>query len=321
MADIAKDAKIKPDEPTLSGISRLLGFLWRETWNHAGRTASGDADALHDMRVALRRLRSCLENFEGEKTTPVVTASLRREFQEYRSELGKIGDALGYVRDHDVLDGYLKTYALERLKIKLGENLHAQTQYSGLLAFERALQDERAKVFAPMVKRINKARRPEGLQENFARWALGLPAAAAPAQTLRETARLLLPIRIAEVLALQNTLDDAADEIGHHDLRKALRRLRYTLETLGPCFNASAEEIKTHLKTLVELQDVLGEMQDRAVLHEKAMECFGDDESTLPPDIAAFLRYGTYRKRRLLGQVRALWRKTLEQEMNPFVLT
>ena len=65
MADIAKRAEVQPEEPAVAGVSRMADYLWDEVWNHADQTASGDADALHDMRVAIRRLRSLLQNFEG----------------------------------------------------------------------------------------------------------------------------------------------------------------------------------------------------------------------------------------------------------------
>src|SRR5690606_8693594 len=98
----------------------------------------------------------------------------------------------------------------------------------------------------------------------------------------------------------------------------SLRRLRYTFETLGPCY---AGDVKPHIKTLVELQDLLGEMQDRAVLHMTALGAFGvpvqfTEEGIrptmpeeVPEDVAAFLTYGTNRRTRLLGQVRGLWKK------------
>ena len=77
-----------------------------------------------------------------------------------------VGDALGAVRDFDVLDDYLKDYARERLKSKVAAS-------PGLAEFERYLQNERATAFAPMVKRINKSRAQGELQEEFARYVLG----------------------------------------------------------------------------------------------------------------------------------------------------
>jgi len=312
MADIAKEAEVQPDAPAVVGVSRMANYLWIEVWKRGDKTAAGDAEALHDMRVAIRRLRSLLENFEGEKKSPVLNSKLRNEFREQRAELGKLGDALGFVRDHDVLDEYLKTYAETRLKIKLNSKA---TEYSGLLAFERFLQDERATAFAPMVKRINKSRRSDALQEEFARWALGLPGASAPDVSLQEIAHKLLPIRLDEIASHADSLEDGHAEEEQHELRKSLRRLRYTFETLAPCFDT---DVKPIVKKLVGLQDLLGEMQDRAVLHAKALEAFGvrsgstpeaPPPETIPADVAAFLKYGSERRKRLLTQVRALWKE------------
>ncbi len=316
MADIAKAASIEPDAPVLEGVSRLANTLWRDTWKYADKTAQGDADGLHDMRVAIRRLRSLLQNFEGEKEAPILTTSLRSELREHRNSLSKLGDALGVVRDYDVLGDYLKDYTANRLKTPLDEST------PGLLIFERHLQDRRAKAFAPMVKRINKSRRSQGLYEQFGRWALGLPAAAAPGLTLADTARNLLAVRLDEIETHADALDAAHVEVEQHELRKSLRRLRYTFETLGPCY---AGEVKPYIKTLVELQDLLGEMQDRSVLHMTALGAFGvpvqfTEEGMrptmpeeVPEDVAAFLKYGTTRRARLLGQVRGLWKKQQDE--------
>src|SRR4051812_43344386 len=116
MADIAQESGIVADEPALAGLSKLLNYLWTVAWQYAQGTIDGDAEALHDMRVAVRRLRSVMQNFEGTKTTPLLNSSLRRELRNYRSSLGRIGNALGAVRDLDVLDGYLKEYASKRLR-------------------------------------------------------------------------------------------------------------------------------------------------------------------------------------------------------------
>lgn len=306
MADIAQEAGVVADEPVLIGLSKLLSYLWNVVWQHAPGTIDGDADALHDMRVAIRRLRSLLENFEGSKTAPLLGSSLRRELRDYRSTLGRIGDALGAVRDQDVLDDYLKEYAKKRLKCEVAAS-------PGLAVFERYLQNERAAAFGPMVKRLNKSRSTPGLREEFARFALGLPAADAPPMMLQDAARQLLPARIDEVLSHREVLNDPLNVDAHHDLRKTLRRVRYTLETLAPCFN---EPVKPHIKTLVQLQDVLGEMQDRTVLAENARRAFGikhEAEDALPEDVTEFLRYGEARRRRLLMEARKQWNDLLER--------
>lgn len=305
MADLAQDAGLVADEPTLAGASKLFGYLWGVAWSHAAGTLAGDADALHDMRVAIRRLRSALQNFEGPKDAPLLGPRLRGELAAQRRKLSKLGDALGAVRDRDVLDDYLKDYAKTRLK-------SAVADAPGLAHFERHLQVERATAFAPMTRRIQRAQGEAGLHEEFARFALGLPAVlqceSAPSLSLREAARRILPQRVDEVMAHAPALDDGNDAVGHHELRKSLKRLRYSLEFFAPCFD---EPVKPHLKTLTRLQDMLGEMNDRHVLQDTARRAFKAErnaqDGALPDDVAAFLSYGEGRARRLLTQVRTQW--------------
>jgi CHAD domain-containing protein len=176
------------------------------------------------------------------------------------------------------------------------------------------------------VKRVNRAQEPGAVRETVARWALGLPAAetslTTPPMTLRDAAQQILPQRIEEVLGHAPVLQDVNNAEGHHELRKAMKRLRYSLEFFAPC---ASEPVKPHVKTLTGLQDLLGEMNDRHVLSQQAARAFGqsvhqhstDDEDAdsdaFPADVAAFLKYGEGRARRLLQQVRTEWQK-LESE-------
>jgi CHAD domain-containing protein len=305
MTDIAKDAKIIGDESLLKGARKLLWHLWQVAWQNAPGTLEGDAEALHDMRVAVRRLRSALQNFEGEKKkaeTSLVAPHLRREMQGWRKKLGRLGDELGAVRDYDVLNDYLDDYAKTRLRAPIAED-------SGLAELRRYFLDERSKAFKVMVKRVNKAARPQNLREEFGRYSLGLPAAGEPNPPLKTAVQPIIPHRKVEVLSHAPSLDDPNDEFGQHELRKSLKRLRYTLEFFTPCFEV---EVKNHVKQITQLQDTLGEMQDRSVLHEKVIEAFGQDQTQWPLDIANFMRYGANRRRRLLTQAREQWAKLNE---------
>ncbi len=315
MADIAQDAALQADDSVLCAAGKLFCYLWGVAWKHAPETVAGDADALHDMRVAIRRLRSALQNFEGSKEAPLLGKRLRRELAKQRKELGRLGDVLGAVRDYDVLDDYLKEYAKERLKQPLDSA-------PGLVHFERFLQTERAQAFGPLVKRVNRAQEPGEVRETIARWALGLPAAetsmSTPSMTLRQAAQQILPQRVEEVLGHTSALQNPDDAEGHHELRKSMKRLRYSLEFFAPC---AAQPVKKHVKTLTKLQDLLGEMNDRHVLSQQAARAFGqaaheyseEDDNVFPNDVVAFMKYGENRAQRLLQQVSSQWQK-LESE-------
>lgn len=67
-----------------------------------GTRAGDDIEALHDMRVASRRLRAALSVFA--KVFP------EEEFRRFDRQIGDITDALGGVRDLDVKIDYLRNY-------------------------------------------------------------------------------------------------------------------------------------------------------------------------------------------------------------------
>jgi CHAD domain-containing protein len=289
MAEIGIEAGVSRDETALASASKLFVFLWSEAWRSAPATVQGDAEALHDMRVALRRLRTGLQNFEGEGDAPILSPHLRRELKSWRGAIGKLGDRLGAVRDFDVLADYVRDFAKD-------------AGSPGLQKFEAALAHERKKNFAPMTRKIERAGQPNRLREEFARWALGLPGAYCAAQlSTGEAANHILPARLDEALALGNALTEG-DEEAQHELRRTLRRIRYTLETLSPCFD---KQVKKPVKRLVELQDKLGEMQDRIVLQEWLAHSFKD----MPDDVKALSQHGMKRREELLEEVRALWQK------------
>jgi CHAD domain-containing protein len=296
MADIAQDAGISPDQSAAQGASQLFFYLWSSAFEHAVGTQNGDADALHDMRVDLRRLRTAMSNFEGAKSSPLLSKALRLEIRGARGDIGKLGDKLGAVRDFDVLEDYVRAYAKNQLKAEM-------ESAPGLSLLLETLEKEREEVFKPMVKALKKAMREDELREEFGRWALGIPAAKSSAISYQEAAQIVLSTRIDEVFSHQNSLEEGAEEEEQHELRKSLRRVRYTLETMSVCF---AKPIKPFVKTLVEMQDTLGEMQDRAVLQSVVNRVFGEEKR--PADVAQFLAHGQKRKNYLLGHTRHLWK-------------
>ena len=75
----------------------LLGSLASQV-NRAART--GDAEAIHDLRVAIRRLSRCLRVF-----APFYPA---RSWKPMRRRLSGLMDACGSVRDRDIAIGLLE---------------------------------------------------------------------------------------------------------------------------------------------------------------------------------------------------------------------
>ena len=65
--------------------------------------------------------------------------------------------------------------------------------------------------------------------------------------------------RLEELLCLQGCLDNPDDLEGHHNLRIAAKRLRYTLEICNVAFE---KQLKEYVKTIKRIQTLLGDIHD-----------------------------------------------------------
>lgn len=68
---------------------------------HESGSLAGNVESVHDMRVAVRRLRVALSNF--------AVCVAKEDRKRLRSSLENLADALGGVRDMDVMIASLKT--------------------------------------------------------------------------------------------------------------------------------------------------------------------------------------------------------------------
>jgi CHAD domain-containing protein len=104
---------------------------------HESGSLAGDVESVHDMRVAVRRLRVALSNF--------AVCVPKEDRKRLRSKLENLADALGGVRDMDVMIVALKTsptprpdqekYAVSaligRLRARRRSRLRALMKYLG----------------------------------------------------------------------------------------------------------------------------------------------------------------------------------------------
>ncbi len=214
-----------------------------------------DLEGVHQMRVALRRLRSALHVFE-----PILPEAM---LAPLLAELRWLNAPLGAKRDLDVflsetllpLDGLAA--AAEGLQ-------HLRDAVAG---HRQAAQDELAAVL--------RSPRCAGWRLRFARLLEDLPALAAQnggdadpvpeglaAGTARGFAAAVLRKRRRKVKALGRS-HAQLDTEQLHDLRIRAKRLRYAVEFFRPLFGR--KEGKRFHAALSQLQDCLGALNDAAV--------------------------------------------------------
>lgn len=206
-------------------------------------------EAIHQIRVGLRRLRTALEVFGFALDLPDAL-SIKR--------VKKFAASLGQVRDLDVLHQHLQVDlrpSLPPVEVEILE----QT----LLP---KLQRQRAKLWQEAQKLLNSdkyARFDQVVQTWLAQpqyQPIGqFPMlAVAPDLLLPLVSRLLL--HPGWLIELPQTLDDW-DAL--HDLRKQIKRTRYQMEL---CQDLYPSDYAQQVKVWAQLQDLLGLVQDQVVL-------------------------------------------------------
>ncbi len=225
------------DTPQEGSRRVTLDLLERAQAARERLRAGGDAEALHDFRVAVRRLRSALRTFTPELGTAGDKRS-RRRWGEIASATGPGRDAEAQGEWLSAAQANLSPSALRAARALIGE-LGAK------------LEKEQGEL-AAAARRFDRA--ASRLREELASYTVRLDAP--PDQ---ETFGALAARRVRELgadLAKRlSAIERPGDEEGAHEARIAGKRLRYGVEIAAP----SARRPLARLKTL---QDLLGELHD-----------------------------------------------------------
>lgn len=265
---------------------RLRALLRHE----AGTRTGEDIEDLHQMRVAVRRMRATLKVAQ-----PLLDAACA---DDLRAELGWLGGALGPVRDVDVL--------LLRLRREVGALPDAERAAGAALL--TALEDQRLAARGVMLDALATPRYT-ALVERLA------DAVGSPLPTSMTTAPELVDLVRAEARKLRRAVeragDNPADEV-LHDLRIRGKRVRYAGEFVEPGLRdtPTGKAVKRLLAATEELQEVLGDHQDACVAEQRIRELL----DKLPDPLAVFVAGRLVeRERHRAEQKRGQWRATWEQ--------
>jgi CHAD domain-containing protein len=208
-----------------------------------------EPDAVHQMRVATRRLRSMLSSF-GQV--------LRRdESARLGGELKWLGGVLGAARDAEVLDAHLRE-GLEQMPPEL---VMGPAKARVRVHFARVEADARAAVLEALDSERYLALL-DGLDQLLTDPPLtpeaGKPAAEVlPPAVRRARRRLRRRMRRARATSAGPDRDAAL-----HEARKAAKHARYSAEAVSPAFGKPARRFAKRVKTV---QSVLGDHHDSVV--------------------------------------------------------
>jgi CHAD domain-containing protein len=245
---------IEPDDPMSEAGRKILRFHYRRMIYYEPDTRLGeDIEALHDMRVATRRMRAAVRVF-GDYFDPQVIAP-------YVRGLRRTGRTLGAVRDLDVFRQKARAYLTSL----------PESQQDSLDDFLAVLEAQREAARERMIAYLDSKkyhRFTEAFGEFVETEGMGsLPMVLGQEEPRPYRVRHVAPMAIYERLAVVRTYDEWVS-IPHppltqlHALRIACKKLRYTLEFFGEVLGSSSKSV---VREVVAMQDHLGDLQDAVV--------------------------------------------------------
>ena len=224
-----------------SGAERLIV-------NDPAARIGSDPEAIHQARVATRRLRSDLKTLE-----PLLDATA---VARIRDELQWIGGLLGSVRDADVL--------IERVE-ETGRTLHVGGDATS--AIVRELEEDRRRGQDDLVRALASERYVRLVQTLVdAADVPPLGDAVKGKRRARPRIRDLVEKSWRRVPAGVKGLGPRPNDAALHEIRKRAKRARYAAELAATACEEPAAPLADRL---TDLQDVLGDLQDAVLAEER----------------------------------------------------
>ncbi len=242
--------------------------------------AANDVEAVHDMRVACRRINSAFRLFKAYLPNKRV--------KKLRGVMEQLRDTLGAARNLDVLSADLDAFA---------ENV-SDTERAQLQLIRDEWNQQRASQQNALLTLLDSA--------EFAKWCKRMEQFLAEEDTgatsrVADVLPALLWRQYGAVRAYETRLNQATlEEL--HALRIDIKRLRYTLEFFADAFGDKPTQL---IEPLIALQDQLGLMQD-AVVAGQALTAFivtqartAQEQGALLADFQAIAAYHAHLQNRI----------------------
>ena len=242
------------DQPAPAGARIVARQRLAEARDAAARLRDPyDAEALHDFRVALRRLRSTMRSHRA-----LLDDTVKRK---RRRQLGELARATNVARDSEVHLAWLRaTRQKVSARERAGVDWLATRLEERMSEESRALQEDTLHAFDKLA---------DALDDELARWRevhhlddrRTQPGFATHAATLVRKA-------VAELEGCLADVHTPDDEVPAHEARIAGKRLRYLVEPVVEVL----DDGKALIGRLKALQDALGDLHDAHVFSRELVD-------------------------------------------------
>lgn len=281
----------------------------------AGVRAPRNIESVHHARVAARRLRVALVVFED--------CFPRTARERWQRAIKRAAKTLGKTRDTDVQALFLKSFlrsacdrgsrtGVRRLLLRLGQ-ARDDAYAEAVRAVSRIESGGILPDIAAACRRI------------LEKPAAGIPDRPEPSRMLRSVAARAASERIGTLLAfdVDARFPERKDKL--HEMRVAIKKLRYSLEIFAPIFGG---KLKPYIRALRRFQDLLGALHDCDVWNESlpvflererglVKKYFGNARlmKSVEPGIEFLLKNRRAERKRIYSEFLAAWEEAHDDNL------
>lgn len=234
-----------PGRSYRKAMEKLIARRFDKLWQIEAAVRKGtDAEDVHKMRVASRRLRAAMDAANG--------AFPKKWYKPLRKTVKEITHALGDARDADV--------QLELLRSR--RKTASKREQAGIDRLITVLTRQRKVARSAMASTLDTLQERGIEQEARRRFGSGSSSSnkiKADSSAASDVLKIV-DVHIAELLVHAPIVHDASTREALHEMRIAAKRLRYTLELFKGVF--SREQRKAVLDRLETMQELLGHVHD-----------------------------------------------------------
>jgi triphosphatase len=286
--EAVKQSKIElPLDVTMATAFRsIMDGVLEHLMANQPATAAGDIEGVHQMRIAIRRIRALLMLFQ-----PHIEPHAAAAFTDALRKLGRI---FGEARDWDVFCTEMLAAAEEHgMPPPLLDLLRKPAEAKRTAAHARVTAALDALLLTATVL-------------GLAQWELSNNA------LLVDLAPDLLR-RLDHKVRHRGRQIAKLDFEGLHKVRKSLKKLRYSIEFLSPLL--TEKDFKSYLHRCKALLKQFGALNDGVVAVALAEQLGGERPPELAPAVAALAEWAAAKQSHIRRQIEEDWAKLLDERL------
>jgi CHAD domain-containing protein len=244
------------DEPIHQALKRILLSLLEKIYtNEAGLIERIDTEFLHDYRVAIRCIRSLLEQ--------VKNVIPQNKLEELKNDFAWLSTLTGPARDYDVM--LLEFPEYQAMLVKY--------DFSDIAGLRDYLQHKREETYNTLIKALQSKRYANLKQRCRDILETDDPTLWEGGSQLKVTefANKRIHKIYKRVISEGRNIEPESPIETFHELRKSCKKLRYLMEMFRDLY--PYKKVKILIKALKNLQNNLGELQDLEV-HAEILQNF-----------------------------------------------